>query len=72
MKIKFNSDFESPTLEVQIGDKLFSFSNGGTPFDVDEDVARHVIRLGFFEECGPETEAVPTAELPKPTAARKG
>lgn len=72
MKIKFADDFKSPKLDVQVGDKQFAFTNGGTPFDVDDDVGRHLIGLGYFVECAPETEAVPTAELSKPTAQRKG
>lgn len=72
MKIKFADDFKSPSLEVQIGDKQFVFTNGGAPFDVNDDVARHLIGSGYFVECAAETEAVPTAELPKVSAPRKG
>lgn len=72
MKIKFADDFNGSKLDVQIGDKPFSFTNGGTPFDINEDVGRHLIGLGFFVECAPETEAVPTAELPKQAVQRKG
>jgi len=71
MKIQFADDCKSPKLDVQIGDKQFSFTNGGTPFSVTEEVGRHLIGLGYFVECPAETEAVPTAELPNP-ATRKG
>lgn len=72
MKIQFPDDFKGPQLEAQIGDKHFKFSNGGTPFEVDDDVARHLIGLGYFVACAPENKAVPTAELPKQTEPRKG
>lgn len=69
MKIKFADDFKGDKLEGQIGDKTFYFSNGGTPFDVSEELGQYLLNLGYFVIC--DDEAAKTAELPQTPAPRK-